>query len=265
MSILPCIQLFFLLCFGLYSSVEAQEATVVENIRYGDRPTDTLITASSDRLLDLYMPKDSPKRLLPVFVFVHGGGFAMGDKESTKDLCTAIAKRGFAVVSINYRLYLSMQAGRSHWSVFSKVNSMANGLPPNGKVHLALQKGVEVASEDLLLAIEWVKHRAEQYGLGAKSLIRSGSTAGAMTVLHTAHVAPPAHLRVKAVVNLWGSVQNTSAIQAYENMPALLTYHGYQDKIIHVDYAYALQKRMLELGNTHAEIHILNVKGHALN
>jgi acetyl esterase/lipase len=63
----------------------------VEYARVGDR---TL-------LLDLYIPQDSDKPL-PLIVWIHGGGWRSGNK----DRCTALpmARRGFAVASISYRL-----------------------------------------------------------------------------------------------------------------------------------------------------------------
>lgn len=48
-----------------------------------------------------------------------------------------------------------------------------------------------------------------------------------------------------------------------KNAPVLLIYHGDLDKLINVDYAYALQKRMEELGDNKSVLHILKGKGHA--
>ena len=48
-----------------------------------------------------------------------------------------------------------------------------------------------------------------------------------------------------------------------KNAPVILIYHGDVDKLINVDYAYALQKRMKELGSEKSVIHILEGKGHA--
>lgn len=65
-----------------------------KDIRYGPAP-------GSANLLDLYLP-DKVNQPLPVVVWIHGGGWAMGDKAG----CPAalMIPRGFAAVSINYRL-----------------------------------------------------------------------------------------------------------------------------------------------------------------
>jgi len=52
--------------------------------------------------LDLYVPKHPIRTPIPVIVWVHGGAWVAGDKNHPP--AAAIADRGFACVSINYRL-----------------------------------------------------------------------------------------------------------------------------------------------------------------
>lgn len=53
-------------------------------------------------LLDIYYPDDG--KVHPVIVNVHGGGFVYGNKEIYKRYGMDLARRGFTVVNINYRL-----------------------------------------------------------------------------------------------------------------------------------------------------------------
>lgn len=53
-------------------------------------------------LLDVYRPEDDGR--YPVIVNVHGGGFVYGSKEIYKRYCMDLARRGFVVININYRL-----------------------------------------------------------------------------------------------------------------------------------------------------------------
>ena len=55
-------------------------------------------------------------------------------------------------------------------------------------------------------------------------------------------------------------MENPSKIEA--PAPPMLIYHGDQDALIHVDYAYAFKQRMNEIG-CRVELHILEGKGHA--
>lgn len=53
-------------------------------------------------LLDIYHPEGA--QCCPVIINVHGGGFVYGSKEIYKRYCMDLARRGFTVVNINYRL-----------------------------------------------------------------------------------------------------------------------------------------------------------------
>ncbi len=55
-------------------------------------------------LLDVYYPKNSDGKKLPVIIDIHGGGWFYGDKELNKNYCLHLAQRGFVVFNISYRL-----------------------------------------------------------------------------------------------------------------------------------------------------------------
>lgn len=57
----------------------------------------------AENLLDIYYKKDatSPQ---PSIINIHGGGWVYGSKEIYQFYCMELAKRGFTVVNINYRL-----------------------------------------------------------------------------------------------------------------------------------------------------------------
>lgn len=55
-----------------------------------------------ENLLDIYRPET--KGVYPIIVNVHGGGYVYGNKEVYKRYCMDLARRGFVVVNINYRL-----------------------------------------------------------------------------------------------------------------------------------------------------------------
>lgn len=69
--------------------------------KYLDIPYATLSDAQK---LDIYLPENI-SGLMPVIVAIHGGAFMMGDKgdDQVKPMLEGL-KRGFAVISINYRM-----------------------------------------------------------------------------------------------------------------------------------------------------------------
>ena len=77
-------------------------------------------------LLDVYYPENT-KGKLPVIVDIHGGGWVYGDKELNKYFCLDIAKRGFAVVNLSYRL--SPEA-----TVFGQIQDIFAALHLFGKI-----------------------------------------------------------------------------------------------------------------------------------
>ena len=55
--------------------------------------------------MDIFKPADLPEETeLPVIVNIHGGGLIMGDKKFSAGFCRLLARRGFLVFSLEYRL-----------------------------------------------------------------------------------------------------------------------------------------------------------------
>jgi acetyl esterase/lipase len=112
------------------------------------------------------MPPDSDTRKKrPTVVFVHGGSFDAGDK-TQKDIVTFMKKlavRGFAAVSINYRLT---------GDVYDWVG----------------QQMIYDAVEDARAAIRWVRSVADDQRLDTDRIILMGESAGAITSLYLGYV-----------------------------------------------------------------------------
>ena len=96
-------------------------------------------------LADLYLPKVK-KEPLPVIIWLHGGGWRFGDRRLGPDFTRYFASKGFAMVSIDYRL------------------SDEDTFP--AQIH------------DVKTAVRWVKTIATEYGLDAKKIGLWGSSAG---------------------------------------------------------------------------------------
>lgn len=223
-----------------------------ENIRYGAIP-DSIDSPTSDRILDVYLPQTNQGAAasLPVYLFIHGGGFTGGDK-NVRDICSKIASKGFAVVSINYRLTLKYNkvAGASCSA------NMSGGLPPDKTFHPMLQRAVRNASEDAAMALGWIKNNAGKYRFDLTKVAVSGGSAGAMTALHLAYVSDQQVIPMKAVVDFWGGLEDASVIE--KGAAPILIYHGDLDSTINIAYAYALKQRMDKIGSGKSQLKVFN-------
>lgn len=59
--------------------------------------------------LDLFLPKHRRHQCPPVVAMIHGGGWRSGNKEMNHYMAGELAKRGYAAISIEYRLSMEAQ------------------------------------------------------------------------------------------------------------------------------------------------------------
>jgi len=122
------------------------------DIVYDDTSADNQYTS-----LDVYTA-DPVEPGSPVLVFVHGGGFRVGDKASSKDLDPKpeffVSKLGYIFVSVNYRLLPEGQYPRN-------VQDVAN-------------------------ALAWVSNNVAEFGGDPDKIFLMGHSAGAVLVAQVA-------------------------------------------------------------------------------
>ena len=111
-------------------------------------------------MADLYLPR-APLQPLPVIVYLHGGGWRIGDRRLAPDLKRFFARSGFAMVSIEYRL--------SGEAIFP------------------------AALEDVKTAVRWLKSCAARYGLNPGRVGLWGSSAGGHLASLCAATGPGAY------------------------------------------------------------------------
>ena len=112
---------------------------------------------------DVVYPKSRGAEPLPVAVFVHGGALVTGDRKSDRVFCQELARRGFVVYSVEYRLI-----GRA--DMFGMVS-------------------------DLGRALALVKATAEGFGGDVRAVSLCGESAGAFLALYAAAAAGSEALR----------------------------------------------------------------------
>lgn len=136
-------------------ALAAQVAAAAADLPYGP---------DARHRLDLYGAPDSPA---PVVLFVHGGGFRMGDKAADGWPNAAVgrwaAQQGYLGAVMNYRL------------------APAHNWPAGG--------------EDVLAAADWLTANAAGYGGDPDRIVLVGTSAGAVHVATALQLRPDASVR----------------------------------------------------------------------
>lgn len=184
--------------------------------------------------LDIYEPGDDTERYRAAIVHVHGGGFVSGDKadERVADFCTLLARRGYVVASINYRL----RPGKVRRGMYDQV--------------------LDDARHDALGAVRWMRANAAGWGVDPDLIAIEGHSAGGMTAgmvafdsegrLPENDCCPDASGQVAAACIISGSWIDTSMVRP--GAPPVLLIHGRRDETVPFRYAQLLEMRCRTLG-----------------
>ena len=210
------------------------------------------VASNAEQKLDVYVrrDRDTPR---PTVIYIHGGGWVGGSKESSVLRIAPYLEMGFNVVNVEYRL---------------------------GRVARA-----PAAVEDCRCALRWVIRNAETYGFDAQKLIVTGRSAGGHLSLSTgmlpvsagfdAECISGAEPKVAAVINYYGITDVADLMSGKPNeksytvswlgsqsdrkeiadavspihhvregLPPILTIHGDADKVVPYSHATELHKRL---------------------
>ena len=127
------------------------------SIAYGEKP---------GQELDIIRPRFALRRILPVVIVFHGGGWRKGRRDQTVGrICRRYIEQGFLVVNVGYRC-----------------------------------EGVVPASADARLALDWVIKHVSQFSGDSEHLVVTGESAGGQLALLVACDMPE---RMRAAVNFY--------------------------------------------------------------
>ena len=226
------------------------------------------VASNQENKLDLYVPRGATGPT-PVLMYIHGGGWVGGTKESSVLRILPYLEMGWAVANIEYRL---------------------------GAVARA-----PAAVEDGLCALRWVIRNAGQYNLDTSRIVTTGNSAGGHLALTTGMIPASAgldrecpgseELSVAAIINWYGITEvgdllDGPNIRSYavewmgslENrfeiaervspmtyvragLPPTLTIHGDADPTVPYQHAIALHEKLDELGVSNV-LHTVPGGGH---
>lgn len=125
----------------------AEDQSPRENFKtFKNIPYDTTIKRGKHfKSLDLYTPTSGKQR--PIVIWVHGGGWKIGDKRGVNNKPLAFTKQGYLLASVNYRLYPEATYAQQ--------------------------------TQDIAQAIRWIREHAKEYGGDPNEIFLMGHSAGA--------------------------------------------------------------------------------------
>ena len=244
-----------------WTAFVANEYQVVPNVAY-------LTAAGRENHVDLYLPANGSGPT-PVLMYIHGGGWRQGSKESYVLRILPYLEMGWAVVNVQYRLSQVSQA--------------------------------PAAVEDCLCALRWIIRNAEEHNFDTDRIVVSGQSAGGHLTLATGMTPAaagldrrcpgPEELRVAAMINWYGvtdvadllegpnmtawgvswlgSRADREALAARvsplthvrDGLPPIFSVHGTDDRAVPYDHAVRLHAALDEAGVPN-ELHTVPGGGH---
>jgi acetyl esterase/lipase len=220
MKILFPVILVIFLSFSAFSQVRYLE-TITDEISV---KTHTYTTKDGENLeLDIYMPEYDAETERPTIIYVHGGGFESGKRDSKeiKEFCTSLAEYGYVVASISYRLTRKGKEGAfgCDCPAIEKLNTF------------------NAAVEDLQDATFYLIQNHEEFAIDPQKIILAGSSAGAETALIAAYQPPNCYdlpsgpVSYAGVISMAGAIPDTLLIYDESAAPTLL-FHGTDDNLV---------------------------------
>jgi acetyl esterase/lipase len=234
---------------SLTMTAHAQALKPITDIAY--------LPADRAEKLDVYLPANAKADAkLPVVIFIHGGGWAGGDKADTrsKNLARVLTDAGYVFVSINYQL---APAGQ-------------------GSYHANLKASFPQNLKDCKAAVRFIRDNAAKYHADPQRIAVMGASAGAHLGALVAYTDPKDEFgdiagKVQCFVGLygiydWGLFQKknitTDADSELAKKASPLTYldkddpptyaiHGTKDIHVRHDQTETLGAKLKELGVAH--------------
>ncbi|MEM7132482.1 MAG: alpha/beta hydrolase [Chloroflexota bacterium] len=240
----------------------------------GDIIVDNKIT-SKELLLDMYEPLDASGSKRAVVMWLHGGAFVKGnrDSESFVAIANELAARGYQVLSIDYRTaymnpVVSEEVQRYYDTIAPHDTSALEALL--GISEEQYERAIAAAFDDGLTALKWLTESANEWPIDLSRLVLMGSSAGATTINYIAYTAddlgiyrPP----IAAVINLWGGLEYTRArggLATIEvNESPLFLVHSKEDPFVPYENSTQIVARAEAIGLPY-EFHSLDGNRHGL-
>lgn len=173
--------------------------------------------------LDLFRPEAVTDELVPLVIFVHGGGFSGGNRTAGHKLARHLVSKGIACASITYTLYMKDKSFSCDGVTSEKVKAM------------------QIAASQLWYATDFLIDMSTEINIDTSKIFIAGSSAGAETVLHAAYWSREqmqlfdkklsADFSYKGVIAGAGAIMDLNLITV-ENVIPTMMFHGDKDPLV---------------------------------
>lgn len=173
--------------------------------------------------LDLLLPEQIDTRKTPLVIYVHGGGFKNGDREGGHAFARHLVEQNIACASITYTLYMKDKSFSCDGILTEKI------------------KAIQIAASQLWNATAFLIDQSEKINIDTTQIFIAGSSAGAETVLHTAHWDKAqmqlfdqklsSSFKYAGIISGAGAIMDLNLITTENQLPTML-FHGDADPTV---------------------------------
>lgn len=173
--------------------------------------------------LDLFLPEAETNAVIPLVIYVHGGGFSTGNRTGGHNLGRFLKEQNVAVASISYTLYMK-----------DKSFSCDGHLPE--KI-----KAIQLAANQIWLSTEFFLKNHDKFTIDREKIFVAGSSAGAEAALHAAfwdremmnlyENSLPEKFKYAGVISGAGAIMDLNLITAGSLVPVMM-FHGDSDPTV---------------------------------
>jgi dienelactone hydrolase len=193
---------------------------------------------------DIYEPQGDTLSSRPVIIFFFGGAYLIGTRNQPPipTIAAEYVKRGYVFISADYRIGFNTFSGGS------------------------AERAVMRAVQDQSAMLRFLVDNASTYKVDTSRIVLMGTSAGCVSALHYIHTQDNyslasfngttgenyglgckhcagnnlhsnAHVKVAALVNLWGAITDTNLIlNAGQGTIPTISFHGTADAAVKYDY-----------------------------
>lgn len=216
---------------GYWCSFNAEGESYATVLKKGF--SETFQQKTLDLKMDIYLPKNDSINKRPLIIFLHGGAFYIGHKETEPLVkwCNHFSSLGYVTASLDYRLgfYLSKKS---------------------------IERAAYKAIQDAHAATRYLVSHAKEYGIDTSLIFVAGTSAGAITALSLAFMNNESRpesskksglspdlgniessgnkikvpFKIKAIANMWGAVNDLEILKNAQ-VP-IVSFHGDNDRVV---------------------------------